>query len=45
VALEGLLAETRIDRAARCIELSQPATCHALQHLLQLSSDPLLADF
>src|SRR5258708_19614723 len=42
VALEALLAEAHVGRAARRIGLSQPATSHALKRLRQLLNDPLL---
>src|SRR5260370_41098721 len=41
-ALEALLAEAHVGRAARRIGLSQPATSHALKRLRQLLNDPLL---
>jgi DNA-binding transcriptional LysR family regulator len=42
VALEALLSETHVGRAARKIGRSQPATSHALKRLRDLLSDPLL---
>jgi DNA-binding transcriptional LysR family regulator len=42
VALEALLAETHVGRAARRIGLSQPATSHALQRLRHVLNDPIL---
>ncbi|HMJ20950.1 MAG TPA: LysR family transcriptional regulator [Terriglobales bacterium] len=42
VALEALISETHVGRAARKIGLSQPATSHALKRLRDLLSDPLL---
>ena len=42
VALEALLTEAHVGRAARRIGLSQPATSHALQSLRQMLNDPLL---
>jgi DNA-binding transcriptional LysR family regulator len=42
VALEALLKETSVSRAAMRIGLSQPATSHALQRLRDLIGDPLL---
>jgi DNA-binding transcriptional LysR family regulator len=42
VALDALLSETHVGRAARKIGLSQPATSHALKRLRELLSDPLL---
>lgn len=41
-ALEALLKETSVSRAALRIGLSQPATSHALQRLRDLIGDPLL---
>ena len=42
VALDALLSETSVSRAALRIGLSQPATSHALQRLRDLVGDPLL---
>src|SRR5213075_1696797 len=42
VALDALLAEAHVGRAARKIGLSQPAASHALKRLRELLSDPLL---
>jgi len=42
VALEALISETHVGRAARKIGLSQPATSHALKRLRDLLCDPLL---
>ncbi len=42
VALEALLHESSVSRAALRIGLSQPATSHALQRLRDLIGDPLL---
>jgi len=42
VALEALLSETHVGRAARKLGLSQPATSHALKRLRDLLCDPLL---
>jgi DNA-binding transcriptional LysR family regulator len=42
VALEALLREVSVSRAAMRIGLSQPATSHALQRLRDLIGDPLL---
>jgi DNA-binding transcriptional LysR family regulator len=42
VALDALLKEASVSRAARRIHLSQPATSHALQRLRELLRDPLL---
>lgn len=42
VALDALIAEAHVGRAARRIGLSQPATSHALNRLRDLFSDPLL---
>src|SRR3954447_6272997 len=42
VALEALLREASVSRAALRIGLSQPATSHALQRLRDLVGDPLL---
>src|SRR4051794_23197152 len=42
VALDALLRETNVSRAAMRIGLSQPATSHALQRLRDLIGDPLL---
>jgi DNA-binding transcriptional LysR family regulator len=42
VALDALLLEANVSRAAMRIHLSQPATSHALQRLRDLIGDPLL---
>src|SRR3954466_8241211 len=42
VALDALLLEASVSRAAMRIGLSQPATSHALQRLRDLICDPLL---
>jgi DNA-binding transcriptional LysR family regulator len=42
VALDALLSEANVSRAAMRIHLSQPATSHALQRLRDLIGDPLL---
>ena len=42
VALDALLREASVSRAAMRIGLSQPATSHALQRLRDLIGDPLL---
>jgi DNA-binding transcriptional LysR family regulator len=42
VALDALLSEAHVGRAARRVGLSQPATSHALKRLRDLLSDPLL---
>jgi DNA-binding transcriptional LysR family regulator len=42
VALDALLREGNVSRAAMRIGLSQPATSHALQRLRDLLGDPLL---
>jgi DNA-binding transcriptional LysR family regulator len=42
VALDALLREANVSRAALRIGLSQPATSHALQRLRDLIGDPLL---
>jgi DNA-binding transcriptional LysR family regulator len=42
VALDALLREASVGRAAMRIGLSQPATSHALQRLRDLIGDPLL---
>jgi DNA-binding transcriptional LysR family regulator len=42
VALDALLREASVSRAAMRIGLSQPATSHALQRLRELVRDPLL---
>src|SRR4051794_24401319 len=42
VALDALLSETNVSRAAMRIGLSQPAASHALQRLRDLIGDPLL---
>src|SRR5262245_66422748 len=41
-ALDALLREANVSRAAMRIGLSQPATSHALQRLRDLIGDPLL---
>ncbi|MCP3459878.1 LysR family transcriptional regulator [Bradyrhizobium sp. CCGUVB23] len=41
-ALDALLRETNVSRAALRIGLSQPATSHALQRLRDIFGDPLL---
>nr|GAJ37228.1 HTH-type transcriptional activator nahR [Bradyrhizobium sp. DOA9] len=41
-ALDALLREANVSRAAMRIGLSQPATSHALQRLRDILSDPLL---
>src|SRR5258708_25067260 len=42
VALDALVSEAHVGRAARKIGLSQPAASHALKRLRDLLSDPLL---
>src|SRR5246127_5845448 len=42
VALDALLREANVSRAAMRIGLSQPAASHALQRLRDLVKDPLL---
>src|SRR6201984_658640 len=42
VALDALLREANVSRAAMRIGLSQPAASHALQRLRDLMGDPLL---
>jgi DNA-binding transcriptional LysR family regulator len=42
VALDALLREASVSRAAMRLHLSQPATSHALQRLRELIGDPLL---
>src|SRR5882672_8389748 len=42
VALDALLAEASVGRAASRIGLSQPATSHALRRLREMIGDPLL---
>jgi len=42
VALDALLREANVSRAAMRIGLSQPATSHALQRLREVFGDPLL---
>lgn len=42
VALDALISEGHVGRAARKIGLSQPATSHALNRLRELFADPLL---
>jgi DNA-binding transcriptional LysR family regulator len=42
VALEALISEAHVGRAARKIGLSQPAASHALKQLRELLNDPLL---
>src|SRR5437868_15450384 len=42
VALDALLREASVSRAAMRIGLSQPAASHALQRLRHLIGDPLL---
>ena len=42
VALDALLKEANVSRAAMRLHLSQPATSHALQRLRDLIGDPLL---
>ena len=42
VALDALLKEANVSRAAMRIGLSQPAASHALQRLRDMLGDPLL---
>jgi DNA-binding transcriptional LysR family regulator len=42
VALDALVSEAHVGRAARRIGLSQPATSHALRRLRDIMGDPLL---
>jgi len=42
VALQALLSEESVSRAAQRVGLSQPATSHALQRLRDVMGDPLL---
>jgi len=42
VALDALLLEANVSRAAMRIGLSQPAASHALQRLRDMLGDPLL---
>ncbi len=42
VALDALLAESHVGKAAARIGLSQPAASHALQRLRDITGDPLL---
>ena len=42
VALDALVSEAHVGRAARRIGLSQPATSHALKRLREVLGDPLL---
>jgi DNA-binding transcriptional LysR family regulator len=42
VALDALISEAHVGRAARRIGLSQPAASHALNRLRELLADPLL---
>src|ERR1700730_16749525 len=42
VALDALISEAHVGRAARKMGRSQPATSHALNRLRDLLSDPLL---
>lgn len=42
VALDALLREASVSRAAMRIGLSQPAASHALQRLREVIGDPLL---
>src|SRR5215468_9770818 len=42
VALDALVSETHVGRAARKVGLSQPAMSHALARLRALMNDPLL---
>src|SRR5438477_2938753 len=42
VALDALISEEHVGRAARKIGLSQPAASHALNRLRELLGDPLL---
>ena len=45
VALDALLAESHVGRAAHRVGLSQPAMSHALKRLRELTGDPLLVRF
>ena len=42
VALDALLREANVSRAAMRVGLSQPAVSHALQRLRDMLGDPLL---
>lgn len=42
VALDALISEAHVGRAARKIGLSQPAASHALNRLRELFADPLM---
>src|SRR5215471_6432131 len=42
VALDALISEAHVGRAARRVGLSQPAASHALNRLRDLLGDPLL---
>src|SRR5712671_6214856 len=42
VALDALVSEAHVGRAAKRIGLSQPAASHALRRLRELLDDPLL---
>ena len=42
VALDALVTEVHVGRAAMRIGLSQPATSHALRRLREIVNDPLL---
>ncbi|WP_332766396.1 LysR family transcriptional regulator [Phenylobacterium sp.] len=42
VALDALLSQASVSRAAKRIGLSQPATSHALRRLREMMDDPLL---
>src|SRR5438477_12929760 len=42
VALDALVSEAHVGRAAMRVGLSQPATSHALRRLRELLGDPLL---
>lgn len=42
VALDALISEAHVGRAARKVGLSQPAVSHALKRLRELLADPLL---
>src|SRR5713226_4950632 len=42
VALDALISEAHVGRAARKLGLSQPAASHALNRLRDLLADPLL---
>src|SRR5690349_15554560 len=42
VALDALISEAHVGRAARKVGLSQPAASHALKRLRDLLGDPLL---